>query len=179
MNNEIILTPMQVQDLKVELVQLEEALIAARGDMQAYKEVEDDKTGCNDYTVLDNSYYERLSSLVTEIDEKKQLLANHILATPTGNTVQVGSVVELADRNLKFMVVQSMVNKKPSMKEVSVNSPIFGAIYMHKTGDICEYSVDGRELKCVIGNVDNEYSAQMAKDMEANDNTLDHGAKTR
>jgi len=179
MNNEIILTPMQVQDLKAELVQLNEALIVAKGDMQTYRQAEKNKTGLNDYTVLDNSYYERIASLVTKIDEIEHLLVNPILATPSGNTIQVGSVVELADCDLKFMVVQNMVTSKPSMREVSINSPIFGAIYMHKTGDICEYSVNGRELKCVIGKVDNDYSAQMAKDMQVDCDTLDHGVKTR
>ncbi len=165
MSNDIILTPMQIQDLKNELVQTKEDLEKAQDEMKSYRAVEEDKTGWDDYTVLDNSYYQKLSSLVTKIDEIDSMLANYVLAHPSGNTVQVGSVVELADRDLKFMVVQSKVTSRPTMMEVSTESPIFGAIYMHKVGDICEYNVNGKPCKCVIGKIDNDYSNEMAMEL--------------
>jgi len=168
MNYDIILTPMQIQDLENELELLKLDLEKAQIEIKAYKDSVYDKTGgIEDFTVVDDSYYRKIAELVTKIDEIESLLTNHILVEPTGNTIQVGSVVELADRDVKFMVVQKKVTSKPSMMEVSMDTPIFGAIYMHKVGDICEYTVNAKPCKCVIGKVDNNYSNNMAKEVSS------------
>lgn len=165
--NNTILTPMQIQDLENELELSKLDLEKAQIEMKKYKETERFTTNFGDVSLsgIDDSYYQKIAELVTKIDGIESLLTNYVLANPTGNTVQVGSVVELADRDLKFMVVQSKVTSKPSMMEVSMESPIFGAIYMHKVGDICEYTVNGKPCKCVIGKVDNKYSNEMAKEV--------------
>lgn len=155
-NEKIILTSVQLHDLVIELEQTKEELVVARKEMENYRETESKKTGEDHYTI-DDSYYQKISYLVTKISDIETMLANHELADPKGNTVQIGSVVELADSERTIMVVQKRVTSKPSLKEVSVDSPIFGAILMHKTGDICEYTVGDRVCKCVIGKVDNNF----------------------
>lgn len=169
MNYDIILTPMQISDLEKELVQSKLDLENAQIEMKLYKDSERFTSNCGDVSisVFDDSYYQKIAELVTKIDEIETLLANSILAEPTGNTIQVGSVVELADHDVKFMVVQKKVTSKSSMMEVSMDTPIFGAIYMHKVGDICEYTVNGKTCKCVIGKVDNNYSNNMAKEVSS------------
>ncbi len=178
-NEQIILTPMQVQGLEFDLKQAKLDLEIAQTDIENYRKSEANKTGWDDYTVLDNSYYERIASLATRIFEIECILGNYILAAPTGNRVQVGSIVELADRDLKFVVVQNRVTKNSEIKEVSMESPIFGAIYMHKAGDICEYTVNGKLCKCVIGSVDNTYTNEMALELTSESTTLDHGVKIK
>lgn len=177
-NEQIILTPMQVQELEFDLKQAKLDLEKAQKDIEIYRKSEANKTGWDDYTVLDNSYYEKVAALATRIFEIESMLSNYILAAPTGNRIQIGSIVELADRDLKFIVVQNRVTKNSKMKEVSIESPIFGAIYMHKAGDICEYTVNGRVCKCVIGSVDNNYTNEMALEL-INSNSLDHGMKVK
>lgn len=180
MNNDTILTPMQIQDLKSELIQAKEDLKKAQDEMKSYKETERFTTNFGDVSLsgIDDSYYQKIAGLVTKIDETESLLSDYVLAEPTGHTIQVGSVVELADRDVKFMVVQNKVTTKPSMMEVSMDSPIFGAIYMHKVGDICEYNVKGNAVKCVIGKVDNNYSNEMAKEI-INNADLSSKVKTK
>ena len=178
-NGQIILTALQIQDLSAELEQAKEELIKARAQMENYRETERFTSDYGDISssTVDDSYYVNISKLVTKIDEIKNILSRYILATPTGHTVQVGSIVELADSGKKIMVVQKRVTSVSTMKEVSVDSPIFGAIYMHKVGDICEYSVNGKACKCVIGAIDNEYSNKLAEELVNPTDTLD--AKTK
>lgn len=173
---EIVLTPIQVRDLQFELEHTKLELEKARENMRAYKETESNKTGYDDYTVLDNSYYENISQLIQRISEIEDLLTHHILAEPKGKRIQVGSLVELADSNKTFMVVQERVVPSPDITEVSMDSPIFGAIYMRETGDICEYTVGGKTCKCVIGNVDNAFCNTVAKELLEREDSLKHGS---
>ena len=160
MKNDIILTPVQVLNLKEELLKSKADLELAREQMESYKETERFTScyGDESLSTIDDSYYQRIASLVTRIEEIETLLDNYILANPKGDTVQIGSIVELADRDLQFMVIQKKVTYgyNEPIKEVSIDSPIFGAIYMHKVGDVCEYAVNGKAFKCVIGKIDND-----------------------
>lgn len=177
-NEKIILTPMQVQALNLELEKTKHDLEEAQNTMSSYKGNLDYKIGEND-SVVDDSYYYEIAALVTRVGEIEELLSRHILAEPSGNNIQIGSVVELADRGMKIMIVQEQVTKKSEMTEVSMHSPIFGAIYMHKTGDICEYTVNGKQCKCVIGKVDNDFSNDMANSMLCDSNSMNHGVKVK
>ncbi len=160
MKNDIILTPRQVLDLKEELIKAKEDLEQAQEHLESYRETERFTCSYGDESLstVDDSYYHRIASLVTRIEEIETFLNDYILANPSGDTVQIGSIVEFADRNLKLMVIQRKVTYtyNEPIKEVSIESPIFGAIYGHKVGDVCEYTVNGKALKCVIGKIDND-----------------------
>lgn len=177
-NEQIILTPMQVQGLEFDLKQAKLDLEETQMENENFRKNYGYMKGSDDYIVLDDSYVEIIAYLTTRVSMISRMLSNYILAAPTGNHIQIGSIVELTDCDLKFMVVQHKVTKNSKMKEVSIESPIFEAIYMHKAGDICEYIVNGRVCKCVIGSVDNNYTNEMALEI-TNSNSLNHGMKVK
>ena len=71
--------------------------------------------------------------------------------------IDIGDVVSadmfLPEGNSKkkiFMLVGTSGNLQAEIQEISINSPFGRAVYKKKVGDLCSYSVNGRDISVLI-----------------------------
>ncbi len=161
------ITELQKIEINQDLKQAELDYENARRGLEAFRLTSKAHSGDDDYA-LDTTFITDYANASARINELEAAKANGEIVTPVGDTVQIGSYVEIGTLTrgvTGFFVVEETLTTKPIKKECSVKAPLVSAILGHKVGDVCEFEVNGKKDAVAIGLVDNDYGIDLAAEL--------------
>lgn len=163
-SNDVVLTPMQFVALTNGLKEKELEVMKAEDDLKLYRLSEAKHLGDEHFTSGDDEFKKALYDAKNEVETYGELLADPIIASPVGDNVQIGSLVEVTINNRtqrKFVVVMRSLNLgRRVVNEVSLESPIGLAIFNKEVGYEGSYVANGNVMSVAIDKIDNDYCTE-------------------
>ncbi len=163
-SGEVVLTPMQYVALTNGLKEKELKVMEAEDDLRVYRLSEAKHVGDEHFTSGDEEFKKALHDATNEVSTYHELLSNPIIASPVGDSVQIGSLVNVTINNRihkEFVVVLRSLNAgHKAVNEVSLESPIGMAIFNKEEGYSGKYAANGNVISVSIDSVNNDFCAE-------------------